>query len=516
MSIFSSWIDAGSFDLRLLSLIGITVHWWVLQFSIGLITSAVFLEIKWRRTNDVVYLEMAKTISKVSVVIFAVGAVTGTLSEFGLILLWPNFLNLAGKYFFFPMYLEIFFFLSETVFIYMYFYTWDRVKPNFHLSIGVLAALGAILSGLMILSVNNLMNIPFGLNPSTFDANGNWVSGPSYALVVGGSTETLTSAQVRDIMLTDIDSFHDIMLATVRSVGIFGVVFKQPGVLITFAHTILSAILTTTFTILGVYSWRYLKAEDEEKKDYYRKGLKFFSLYSFIFISIQGIFGHQSGVLVGKYNPEKLAAMEATTDSYFSLTGDLPLIGGFVEKVIAFLAYGDLNAKLPNHDSIPAEWQAPIIIHYIYYLKIGLAVLMGLNAMIMTLYFYAPEKLRGLTLKGRQLLPKEPHTFMLKANVFSPIIIQLIGTFGWMTKEIGRKPWTIYGLITVEESARSTDLSIWIIIIVMLYICALGFGLLIVVYLLFRMETEDKISKKTKTPIDKKDTIEEVDEEAKE
>ncbi|MCG3219084.1 MAG: cytochrome ubiquinol oxidase subunit I [Candidatus Heimdallarchaeota archaeon] len=360
------------------------------------------------------------------------------------------------------------------------------------------------------------MNIPFGLNPSTFDANGNWVSGPSYDLVVGGSTETLTSAQVRDIMLTDIDSFHDIMLATVRSVGIFGVVFKQPGVLITFAHTILSAILTTTFTILGVYSWRYLKAEDEEKKDYYRKGLKFFSLYSFIFISIQGIFGHQSGVLVGKYNPEKLAAMEATTDSYFSLTGDLPLIGGFVEKVIAFLAYGDLNAKLPNHDSIPAEWQAPIIIHYIYYLKIGLAVLMGLNAMIMTLYFYAPEKLRGLTLKGRQLLPKEPHTFMLKANVFSPIIIQLIGTFGWMTKEIGRKPWTIYGLITVEESARSTDLSIWIIIIVMLYICALGFGLLIVVYLLFRMETEDKISKKTKTPIDKKDTIEEVDEEAKE
>jgi cytochrome d ubiquinol oxidase subunit I len=489
------------------------VHWWILQFSIGLITSAVFLEIKWRRSNDEVYLEMAKTISKVSVVIFAVGAVTGTLSEFGLILLWPNFLNLAGKYFFFPMYLEIFAFLAETVFIYMYFYTWDRVKPNFHLSIGVMAAVGAIMSGLLILSVNNLMNIPFGLNPSIY-ADGEWVSGPTYDLVVGGSTQTLTSAELRNVWLTDIDSFNDIMLATVKSVGIFGVVFKQPGVLITFAHTILSAILTTTFTILGVYSWRYLKVEDEKKKDYYRKGLKFFSLYSFIFISIQGIFGHQSGVLVGKYNPEKLAAMEATTDSYFSVTGDIPLIGGLIEKMIAFLAYGDFNAKLPNYDSIPPEWQVPIIIHYLYYLKMSLAILMGLNAMIMTLYFYAPSKLRKLTLKGRQLLPEEPHRFMLKANVFSPIIIQLIGTLGWMTKEIGRKPWTIYGIMTVDEAARPTELSLWIIIVVMLYICTLGFGLLTVVYLLFRMDNEE--GSKDEKPTEKKSTKDEVEKEAEE
>ncbi|MHA2254221.1 MAG: cytochrome ubiquinol oxidase subunit I, partial [Candidatus Kariarchaeaceae archaeon] len=154
MGLFDTWIhDISYFDIRFLSLIGITVHWIILQFSIGLITSSVMLELIGRRKNDSDLLEMSKTISKVSVVIFAVGAVTGTLSEFGLIIFWPNLLNLVGKYFFFPLYLEIFAFLAEVVFVYMYYYTWDRVEPKFHQTIGVLAVLGGFLVALMILSV---------------------------------------------------------------------------------------------------------------------------------------------------------------------------------------------------------------------------------------------------------------------------------------------------------------------------------------------------------------------------
>ncbi|MHA2253268.1 MAG: cytochrome ubiquinol oxidase subunit I, partial [Candidatus Kariarchaeaceae archaeon] len=267
----------------------------------------VFLEIKGRRTNDKDLLEMSRVISKVTVVIFAVGAVTGTLSEFGLIIFWPNLLNLVGKYFFFPLYLEVFCFLAEGVFIYMYYYTWDRVDHRFHQYIGILAVIGGYLVAMMILSVNNLMHIPYGLETGYDSATGVW-SEPTFALFLpGGGSAVLTSQEVRDVMLTDIDTFQDILAATVKSVGIFGVVFRQPGVIANFAHTSVAATLSTIYTIMGVYSWRFLKTKNEKKKEYYIKGIKFFSVFALILIALQGtIIGHAMGQVVAEYNPEKL------------------------------------------------------------------------------------------------------------------------------------------------------------------------------------------------------------------
>jgi len=75
-------------------------------------------------------------------------------------------------YLFFPVYLEVFAFVAEALFVYMYFYTWDKVKPTFHIVIGILTAFGAILSALMIVSVNTLMSVPHGLTPTYDPATG--------------------------------------------------------------------------------------------------------------------------------------------------------------------------------------------------------------------------------------------------------------------------------------------------------------------------------------------------------
>ncbi|MHA2030493.1 MAG: cytochrome ubiquinol oxidase subunit I, partial [Candidatus Kariarchaeaceae archaeon] len=127
VNIFEQWFDIPESSLRGLSQIGITTHWIILQYSIGLLTLAIGIEIVAYRFEDEIYMKMAKTLSKVAIVIFAVGAATGSLSEFGLLLFWPNFLELVGKYYFIPLYLEVFAFFAEVVFVYLYYYTWDKV-----------------------------------------------------------------------------------------------------------------------------------------------------------------------------------------------------------------------------------------------------------------------------------------------------------------------------------------------------------------------------------------------------
>ena len=173
--LIGQWLnDFPKTDLRLLSMFGIGVHWWILQYTLGLSLTAVLFEIWYLLRKDEKFKEMAKTFSKAVAIVFAVGAGTGTLSEFGLVLLWPNLIVLVGKYFFFPLYLEVFAFIAETVFVYLYFYSWDKVKEWFHLLIGILAAFGAILSALLIIAVNTLMQMPPGLVPSYDPTAGVW------------------------------------------------------------------------------------------------------------------------------------------------------------------------------------------------------------------------------------------------------------------------------------------------------------------------------------------------------
>ena len=460
-------------DLRMLSMIGIGVHWWILQYTLGLPLVAVIFEILSRYMKREEYLKMSRTFSKVLAINFAVGAATGTLSEFGLVLFWPNLLVLVGMYFFFPMYLEVFAFVAEALFVYMYFYTWDRVKPNFHIVIGLLAASGAILSALMIVSVNTLMSVPPGLTPTYNPATGAW-SEPMFTLIMpNGEVVKLPAHEVRNLIASNPVLFHAILFATVSRIGIFGIVFNNPAVLVSWGHSVLAALVVTSFSILGVYSWRYLTARNESEKEYYLLGLKAISLIALIFIAIQGGLGDASGKYVAHYNPEKLAAFEGTSSQIISLSR---LLG--IEWLMAMLSYGSPNAHLPNYDTIPAAWRPPLILHYIYYTKIGLAMLLGLDVLLMVLLWY--------------ILKKNVPKILIKINVLSPIIAQLVSTLGWGVREIGRKPWTIYGLLTVDEAATPNAISILLIVGVTAYIVLVGVALLLVIYYVFRRKEENQ------------------------
>ncbi len=458
--LIGQWLSYPATDARILSMLGIGVHWAILQFTLGLPLYAVIFEYLSQRFGNDSFKRMSRTFSKVMVMIFPVGAVTGTLAEFGLALIWPNLLVIVGKYFFFPLYLEVFAFITEAIFIYMYYYTWDTVKPRFHLAIGILVAFGAALSAVMIVSTNNLMNIPPGINIHYDPSTGTWTE-PSFTLYIPGTGwATLTYTQVRDVMLHDPNTFHSVLKATVEQIGVTGIVFLVPGALASSLHAIFSAYTTVGFTIMGAYSYRYITARNSEEKTYYLNGLKLVTLISAIVIAIQGfIIGDLMGKTVAMYNPEKFAAIEGTSKDIFSLTEALGL-----HPIIAWLSYGDPNAILPNYDAIPAEFRPPLIIHYVYYIKIGLALLLGLDALLMVFLWY--------------ILKKDVPEWLIKLNILAPFIVMFVSMLGWGVRELGRKPFSVYALLKVNEAVTPIGLPGWIYAGVALYIILVGFGLL--------------------------------------
>src|SRR3989475_10009583 len=122
----------------------------------------VLAERRWQRTRDPVYLDLAKRWARGTAVLFAVGAVSGTVLSFELGLLWPRFMELAGPIIGMPFSLEGFAFFTEAIFLGIYLYAWDRISSRAHLWAGVAVAVSGAASGVFVVIANAWMNAPTG------------------------------------------------------------------------------------------------------------------------------------------------------------------------------------------------------------------------------------------------------------------------------------------------------------------------------------------------------------------
>src|SRR5688500_7912838 len=130
--------------------------------GIGLPLLMVIAEWRWMRTGESQYLDLAKRWSKGAAILFAVGAVSGTVLSFELGLLWPNFMRFAGPIIGMPFSLEGFAFFTEAIFLGLYLYGWNRVSRGAHLFAGIVVALSGVLSGIFVVIANAWMNAPTG------------------------------------------------------------------------------------------------------------------------------------------------------------------------------------------------------------------------------------------------------------------------------------------------------------------------------------------------------------------
>src|ERR1044071_8757019 len=133
------------------------------EIGIAMPLLMVLAEWRWRRSGDAIFLQLARRWAKGTAVLFAVGAVSGTVLSFELGLLWPRFMELAGPIIGIPFSLEGFAFFTEAIFLGIYLYGWDKVSPRAHLSAGVVVAVSGALSAVFVVMVNAWMNTPVGL-----------------------------------------------------------------------------------------------------------------------------------------------------------------------------------------------------------------------------------------------------------------------------------------------------------------------------------------------------------------
>jgi cytochrome d ubiquinol oxidase subunit I len=130
--------------------------------GIGMPVLMVVAERRWRKTGDRIYLELARRWAKGTAILFAVGAVSGTVLSFELGLLWPTFMEAAGPIIGMPFSLEGFAFFTEAIFLGVYLYGWNRITPRAHLWAGILVALSGAASGVFVVIANAWMNAPTG------------------------------------------------------------------------------------------------------------------------------------------------------------------------------------------------------------------------------------------------------------------------------------------------------------------------------------------------------------------
>ncbi len=575
---WSSYPAAGD---RLLSFIGIEIHWAILQYVIGLPFMAFIALLLAARRNDKHMLRFARTLTKGFVMVFAVGAATGTASEFGLVLLWPHLTEAAGRYIYFPLYMEIFAFLMEVVFLYMLWYGWKRFTPYQLAAVAFLGFLGAWYSASMILSVNSYMVAPTGIEPA-YKPGGVYLYSQGYpkiqvylpkdivpllnvsALQSAAHVDVLSASgdavkvaiparvvqelvreawfglQLKDSILVHflnkttisqlsleqvrqlaeklgvtlpaqlasakpaqlllsvpVKNLLDyILITTVKKENFMAVTFKSPVYLGTLMHTIGSALTVSGFTVLAGYALRLLRMPrnaDPDYREYVRKAFKFAAVFTAIAIAYQGfIAGHEMGVAVAHYNPEKFAAIEGTSDHVFSLSKALR-----TDKIMPLIAYGSTNAKLPEYDKIPSDYckcmltgtppvedcRPPIFLHYVYYTKIGLAILLGLYALIVGLAAirgYIGPLARILDALG--ISGEVPGRVWLMLAPVAAFVAQMVSTMGWVVREVGRKPWTIYGVMTVDVARTFNPAPAWQLALVALFFISVALGLLYAVY----------------------------------
>ncbi len=400
--------------------------------GIGMPVLMVVAEQRYRKTGDRLCLDLAKRWAKGTAILFAVGAVSGTVLSFELGLLWPRFMEFAGPVIGMPFSLEGFAFFTEAIFLGVYLYGWDRISPRAHIWAGVMVAVSGAASGIFVVIANAWMNAPTGFG-------------------------------VADGRITDVDPIAGML---------------NPMALQQTLHMTLASYAATGFGVAGIHAGLLLV---DRQNAFHRRALAIALLVGAPAAVLQPISGDLSARAVAAYQPAKLAAME----SHFETASRVPLIvGGWPDMAsgrtrhalripggLSFLAFHDPNAEVAGLDRFPrADWPNVPIVHTAFQIMVGLGSALALVSLWAGL----------LALRRRDLCA---NVWLLRALALAAPMGFLAIEAGWTVTEVGRQPWIVYGVLrTAEAVTPMTGLVIPFLGFSLLY-CFLG---AIVVWLLYR------------------------------
>ncbi|MEY3686254.1 MAG: hypothetical protein RL313_538 [Actinomycetota bacterium] len=390
-------------------------HFVFVPITIGMGFMVAGLQTAWYRTAKVKYLRATKFFGKLFLINFAIGVVTGIVQEFQFGMNWSTYSRFVGDIFGAPLAMEgLLAFFLESTFLGLWIFGWDRLPKKLHLATIWLASLGTLLSAYFILAANAWMQHPV-----------------AYRMNLEKGRAELTN--------------------------IFEVLTQKTAVL-TFFHTIPSAVFTAGAFLAGVSAWLVIKKKDVEMSRGTLKLGLITMIISFIFV---GVSGDLTSKLMTEQQPMKMAAAEAlyeTTDSApFSLLtigtldGSRPVFQIDIPSVLSFLATGDVNGTVKGVNDIQAEYEVTYgpgdytpnipLAYWSFRLMIGFGAI-GVLFALLALY----QMRKGATPRGKWFLP---------AMIFLPFTPLLANSFGWIFTETGRQPWAVFGLIRTADGVSA-------------------------------------------------------------
>ncbi|NJM50352.1 MAG: cytochrome ubiquinol oxidase subunit I [Sphingomonadales bacterium] len=419
----------------------VSFHFIFPAFSIGLASYLAVLEGLWLKTGKGVYANLYRYWLKIFAIVFAMGVVSGIVMSYQFGTNWSAFSDKAGPVIGPLMAYEVLtaFFL-EAGFLGVMLFGINKVGRKLHFIATLMVALGTFISASWILSVNSWMQTPVG-----------------YAI-------------------NEVGQF-------VPAAGWWEIIWN-PSFPYRLAHTVLAAYLTTAFAVGAVGAWHLLK---DSKNPGARKMFSMAMWMAAIVAPVQIFMGDLHGLNTLEHQPAKVMAMEG---HYKSHPNGAPLIlfgipnskekrvdyAVEIPKASSLILKHDPNAPLAGLDTIPDENEPPVaIVFWSFRIMVGLGfAMMGLG--LWSLFARYRKKLYDWPLMHRAALVMGPSGFIAVLA-------------GWVTTEVGRQPYTIYGLLRTADSASPLDapaVAFSLLAFIVVYFTVFGAG----VWYLFRLASK--------------------------
>jgi cytochrome bd ubiquinol oxidase subunit I len=387
----------------------VSFHFIFPAFSIGLASYLAVLEALWLRTGKALYLDLFKYWLKIFAIVFAMGVVSGIVMSYQFGTNWAVFSDRAGPVIGPLMAYEVLtaFFL-EAGFLGVMLFGMEKVGKKLHFAATCMVALGTAVSAFWILSVNSWMHTPTG---HVIGANGQFLPGESW----------------------------------------WDIVFN-PSFPYRLVHTVTAAYLTTAMVVGGVGAWHLLR---DRANPHARKMFSMAMWMAALVAPVQIFAGDMQGLNTLEHQPAKVMAMEGHFHSY---PDGAPLIlfgiPNQAEKRVDYaveipglssliLAH-EWGAPLAGLDTIPDDEEPPVaIVFWSFRIMVGIGfAMLGLG--LWSLLARVRRKLYDWPWLHRAALVMGPSGF-----------VAVIA--GWVTTEVGRQPWVIYGLMRTAEARSPLD-----------------------------------------------------------
>ncbi len=392
---------------------GITTvyHFIFVPLTIGLSLLVACMQTAWLIKKDDSYLRMTKFFGKIFLINFAVGVVTGIVQEFQFGMNWSAYSKFVGNVFGAPLAMEaLLAFFLESTFIGLWIFGWNKLPPRLHLATIWIAAIGTSLSAYFILAANSWMQHPVG-----------------YKVVAG----------------------HKVVLTSIWAL------LTNSTVLGAWPHVFFASFMVAGTVMVAVSAWHVAR---KSQLDVFRRAMRLGLTIVLCAGILTAVTGDIQARLMDSQQPMKMAAAEAlynTSDaasfSLFtigSLSGNKEVWSIRVPDLLSLIATLNPHGTVQGINNVERAYDKrygpgsykPIIpvTYWSFRLMAGFGLLAALLAAV------------GLWLTRKRRIPRS--RWFYRVAIWGVVLPYLATTMGWIFTEMGRQPWTVFGLLTTARS----------------------------------------------------------------